>query len=289
MRRTAAALATAILAAVVLTGPMATIGQAGPSSSVRCPGATTSACELLDQLAAQLAPLQPVLALAGPVVAQLAPAVQGLAARADQPGGVPTAVVADQAQALLGQLDALPAPVRDLLPAAQLDGLTTTLEALVAELTEPVVGGQKAEESSQPTPAATGGSSASPAPASSTAASPSSFGGSLSGDDSSGARRGSSSPAIPDVPVGDTLTFAPLALPDFGFSPTVGLGPSAEIASSTAADAAVDDAQLALDAAMAGLPGSRGTEIGVVVVLSLLLLGAAFAAQAHKNAHTIPD
>ncbi len=281
MRRTAAALAATALTVVVLTGPLAMPGQAGPPSSLSCAGAaTTPECVLLDQLAAQLAPLQPVLALAGPVLAQVAPAAQNLAVLADQPGGVPTAAVRAQAQALLDQLNALPAPVRALLAAAQLDGLSTTLSALVTALA-PVTGEQTAAESSRPTPAKTGGSTGA-APATSTSSGLPTLGGSLAGPDDRGA--GTSRPAIPDVPVGDSLTLAPLALPDFGFSPT--FESSAEV-SPAATEAAADPVQAI---AAEGLSGEgAGTEIGIVIVLSLMLLGAAFAAQTRQNRHTIPD
>jgi hypothetical protein len=286
MRRAAAALATAVLVAVVLTGPMASLGHAEPSPSITCPGAAASPeCQLLDQLAAQLAPLQPVLALAGPVTAQLAPALQGLAGRADQPGGVPASLASNQAQALLDQLSVLPAPVRDLLSAPQLGGVLTTLEDLVAELAEPVVGGPSAADASTPTPAATGGSTSGPSGPSSSDMPP--LGGSVSASAGAGATPATSSSAMPDVPVGDSLTFAPLALPDFGFSPTVGLessAPSPEL---------VDEVQHAVNAAAIDLANpSHGVNVGVVLAASLLLLGAAFATQAHQARqarHTIPD
>lgn len=285
MRRPAAAVVATILASLALAGPMALLGHAASSSSLQCAGGATSpACPLLDQLAAQLAPVQPVLALAGPVTAQLAPAVGGLAARADQPGGVPSVEAAGQAQALLDQLAVLPTPVRDLLAVAQLDGLVATLEALVSELAAPVTGEPSAAEAGSPTPAATGGSTTGAAgPASPT--SPTSRG-SLSGADRGSAAAGTSSPAIPDVPVGDSLTFAPLALPDFGFSPTVGLDP-------VAPEAVIADVHHAVEAAaLDPFRAGEGTNVGLVLAVSLLLLGAAWAAQAHQARqarHTIPD
>lgn len=285
MRRPAAALVATVLASVALAGPLASLAPAAPSSSLRCAGAATSpACPLLDQLATDLAPLQPVLALAGPATAQLAPSVEALATRADQPGGVPSAEALGQAQALLDQLSVLPTPVRDLLAVGQLDGLVAALEGLVSELAAPVTGEQSAAEAGSPSPAATGGSTSGAAgPAS--PASPSSQG-LPSGADHGGAAVGTSSPAIPDVPVGDSLTFAPLALPDFGFSPSVGLDP-------VVPDTVIEDVQQAIDAAALDpfAPGG-GTNVGLVIVVSLLLLGAAWAAQAHQAGqarHTIPD
>jgi len=292
MRRTAAALATLTLVAVALAGPMVTFGSAAPAP-IRCSGTSpSSACALLDQLAAQLGPMAPVLALGGPAVTEAATAVQALAGRADQPGGVPTAVVADQAQALLNQLAILPEPVRSLLTASKLDGLIVTLEALVAEVTAvtetaaaPLTGATPAPVAAAPAPAPAAAPGAGPAP---TALS--SFGGSLSAAGTGEVTRTTSSPAIPDVPVGDPLTLAPLALPEFGFNPTIGLGPAADAASALAAGGALDEAQLAVDEALGNLPSNgNGPEVAVVVVMSILLLGAAFASQAHQNRHTIPD
>ena len=285
MRRTAAAMATLTIAAVALTGPLAPLGQAAPGPTIQCAGSATPECVLLDQLAGQLAPLAPVFALGGPVVVQLTTATQGLAGRADQPGGVPTAVVAAQAQALLDGLAVLPAPVRSLLAAAQLDGLTATLRALIAEATAAPAAtvAPQAAASTQPTPAAV---APGPAPASRSSAGMPSLGGSLSATGSGDATRSTSSPTSPGVPAGDPFTFAPLALPDFGFSPTIGLAPAADFASPAAASGAADGVQLAA----AGLPNAGdGPEVVVVAVMSILLLGAAFATQAHQNRHTIPD
>jgi hypothetical protein len=285
MRRSAAALAAAALTTLVLTGPMAATVQSAPAPAITCgAGATSTECQLLDQLAAQLAPLQPVLVLAGPVMAQVVPGAAGLAALSDQAGGVPVAQVTTQVQALLSQLDALPAPVRDLLSAAKLDGLVTTLEALLAEVTAPVTG-VEGEQGAKPTPAETGGAPA-PAPRSTaTSSGAPTLGGSLSGSGSGLGASTTDSPAIPDVPVGDSLTFAPLALPSFGFDPQF-VAPEEAAAPTAADDAALSMEQAAADA----LPdGGPGTQVGVVVVLSLLLIGGAFAAQAHQNRHVIPE
>jgi hypothetical protein len=286
MRRSAAALAAAVLTTLVLSGPLAASVQSAPAPTITCgAGATSTECKLLDQLAAQLAPLQPVLVLAGPAMAQVIPGAAGLAALSDQAGGVPVAQVTTQVQALLDQLDVLPAPVRNLLSAAKLDGLITTLESLLAEVTAPIAGAE-AEQGAKPTPAKTGGSTA-PAPAPRSTATSSgapTLGGSLSAPESSLGASTAESPAIPDVPVGDSLTFAPLALPSFGFD-TEFVAPE-ETAAPVAEDAPLQLEQAAADA----LPdGGAGTQVGVVVVLSLLLIGGAFAAQAHQNRHVIPE
>jgi len=284
MRRSAAALAAAVLTTLVLSGPMAASVQSAPAPAITCGAAATSTeCQLLDQLAAQLAPLQPILVLAGPAMAQVIPGVTGLAALSDQAGGVPVAQVTTQVQALLDQLDVLPAPVRGLLSAAKLDGLITTLEALLAEVTAPIAG-VEAEQGAKPTPAKTGGSAPAPAPRSSaTSTGAPTLGGSLSAPSSGLGASTADSPAIPDVPVGDSLTFAPLALPSFGFD--------TEFVAPEAAAPAAEDAPLLLEQAAAdALPdGGAGTQVGVVVVLSLLLIGGAFAAQAHQNRHVIPE
>lgn len=277
MRRTAAALVTVALAAGLLTGPLASTGAAG-ASVIECAAEPAApACALLDDLAAQLGPLQPVLSLAGPVMAQLTPAVQGLATRADQPSGVPAAEVTTQAQALLDQLDALPSPVRELLAVAALDGLVTTLEDLVAELAAPLAGDQGGAETSPPTPAPR----STTAPTSATSSGPPTLGGSFD----SSAPAASSSPAVPPVPVGDPLTLAPLALPTFASERSLGRAPF-----EPAAPAAPTEVRLDAAAAAARLPdGTSGADIVVVIVLSLLLLGAAVVAQAHQNRRTIPD
>ncbi|HEV8115133.1 MAG TPA: hypothetical protein VGP53_02765 [Acidimicrobiales bacterium] len=290
MRRTAAALATLVLAALAVVGPLAPVGQAAPGPTIHCGASATSPeCALLDQLAGQLAPLAPVLALGGPVISELTTATLGLAARADQPGGVPAAQVAAQAQALLDALAVLPQPVRSLLAAAQLDGLASTLEALIAETTA-VPAAALAPQAAAPAPPTPAAVASVPAPAPAVSPGLPSSGDSLSAVGSGEATRSTPSPAIPDVPVGDPLTLAPLALPDFGFSPTVGLAPAADLASPAAASGAADGVQLAAEAAARRLPSrGDGPEVVVVVALSVLLLGAAFATQSRQNRHTIPD
>jgi len=270
MRRTAAGFAVTLLAAVAIGGPLASGGHAA-TDTLRCATATPpSACALLDDLAAQVAPIATVL---GAPLASLTGPAQELASRSDQPAGVPTAEVATISEALLGALGTLPGPVQVLVGQAKLTELTATLEALVDELTAPA-GGQQAAETSQPTPAtATTPAASSASPRTSDATS---FGGVAS---TSGSSSSPSSAGVPDVPVGDPLTLAPLALPDFGFSQT--MEPVA---------APANEAELALAEAVDALPDQgRGAELAVVVVLSLLLIGAAGIAQLQQDRHTIPD
>jgi hypothetical protein len=275
MRRTAAATAASLFAALAIGGPLAGTG-AGASTTLSCAVASPpAACAHLDDLAAQLKPIAPIL---GTDLASLVTPAQGFAARSDAPGGVPTAEVVQVSSGLLDGLAALPDPVEALLGAVVLDELTGTLEALVHELSAPVTGEQQPAGASKPTPAKT-------APAASSSAGPrssdtSSFGGSASTSGSGGT---TSSAAVPDVPVGDPLLLAPLALPDFGFSPTFEPVEVADLAP------AVDEAEVALaEAADALSDQGSGAELAVVVVLSLLLIAGAGVAHLQAQRHTIP-
>ena len=134
MRRTAAGIAVILLAAVALTGPLASVGQAGPATLQCATGTPPPACALLDKLAAQLTPVASILAPLNDVVGT----AQGLAARSDQPGGVPVATVLSTSKSLSQQLSILPDGVEALLGQARLDGLTTTLTKLIAETSAPV-------------------------------------------------------------------------------------------------------------------------------------------------------
>ncbi len=274
MRRTAAGIAVSLLAALAIGGPLAGTGGAA-ATTLRCGAGTTTpeACSLLDDLAAQLASVSPLL---GDGLAPLTSSAQGLAARSDGPDGVPTADVTSVSTALLGQLGQLPRSVQVLLGATKLGDLTSTLEALVAELAAPAAGGQKATGTAKPTPAATSGAT----PATTRATEVSSLGGSASTGRSSAE---TSTAAVPDVPVGDPLTLAPLALPDFGFNESFTPVEVAEVAPATDVDAALAQAADAL-------PNSgSGAELAVVVVLSLLLMAGAGIAQLQQNRRTIPD
>ena len=281
MRRTAAGIATILLAAVAISGPLASVGQAGPATLQCGTGTPPAACGLLDQLAAQLTPVAPLL---GAPLADLTASAQGFAARSDQPAGVPVAEVVTVSEALKEQLSVLPAGVEVLLGQARLTDLTSTLTALVASLSAPATGGEQAASTSEPTPAKTStGSSATPAAPRSTSS------GSLGGSASTASSSTSpSSATVPDVPVGDPLTLAPLGMPDFGFDQTFQPVTEPLVTDASLSPAAAQEAALA--DAVAALPHhDRRTELGVVVVLSLLLIAGAGIAQLQQTRHVIPD
>jgi hypothetical protein len=277
MRRTAAATAASLLAALALAGPLASTAGAAPATLQCASSAPPPACALLDDLAAQLEPVSPLL---GAALAPLTVQALSFASVSDQPAGVPTAAVVQVSRDLLAQLGALPEPVAAVVGAAGLDALTDTLRALVAELTAPVTGDEQQSTSggSPATPAARSGSSSPLAPSDATSGGDSgSAGTTSSGSAPSGA-------AVPDVPVGDPLTLGPLALPDFGFDPAfepaLSSGPSAEAVQQAAFDEALEELTPS---------ESRATELAVVAVLSLLLLAGAGVAQLQANRHQIPD
>jgi hypothetical protein len=280
MRYTAAGIAAPLLAALAIGGPFASAGRAAPAS-VQCATASPpAACALLDDLAAQLGPVAPLL---GDPLAVLTSSAQGFAARSDQPAGVPSAEVVQVSAALRDQLAALPQPVEALVGATVLGGLTDTLDALVAQLGAPATGEQGSGTTS-PTPANVAPTAPSSSSGSRTSAS--SSGGSVStGSSSSSSPSSTSSASVPDVPVGDPLTLAPLALPDFGFDPA--FTPAAvDVAAPTPAAAEAAAYEEMMDA----LPDQgHGPELAVVVVLSLLLLAGAGVAQVQANRHQIPD
>ena len=102
MRRTTAGIAVSLLAALAIGGPLG-VERATPLPP-RCsarPATPPAACALLDDLAGQLGPIAPLL---GAPLAPLTGSAQGLAARSDQPAGVPTAEVVEVSEALLEQL-----------------------------------------------------------------------------------------------------------------------------------------------------------------------------------------
>ncbi len=274
MRRRTAATA-ALFAALAIGGPLAGTAAAGPTT-LRCAvAAPPAACAHLDDLAAGLAPVAPL--LGSDLTALVAPA-QGFAARSDQPAGVPTAEVVGVSAALRDQLGSLPPAVQGLVGATVLGDLTGTLDALIAELTAPGTPTQSASGTSKPTPAKTAPSTSAPAARSTDT---SSFGSSAS---TSPASPAPSSDAVPDVPVGDPLTLAPLGLPDFGFDQTFEPAVEASIESP-----ALERSEALKDAVDAMAGGGRGAELAVVVVLSLLLIAGAGVAHLQAQRHTIPD
>jgi hypothetical protein len=287
MRRTAAGIATLLLAAVAISGPLASVGQAGPATLKCGAGSPPAACALLDKLSAQLKPTAPLL---GVGLADLTGPAQGFAARSDQPAGVPVAEVLTVATSLSKALGVLPGGVEALVGQTKLDGLNTTLTQLIGELSAPVApvtGGQQSAGTSKPTPAKVSPSTPSSSSTSSAprTSSSSTLGGSASTPSSSAAP---SSATVPNVPVGDPLSLAPLGMPDFGFSQTFQPVTEPLVTPAALTPAAVQDAALA--DAVGSLPHhNRRTELAVVVVLSLLLIAGAGIAQLQQNRHVIPD
>jgi hypothetical protein len=167
--------------------------------------------------------------------------------------------------------------VQTLVGATRLGDVTDTLHALVDVLTAPSVDNQQSS----------GGSTATPAKASSSTSPLAPVGGARSSGTSSlgsSATTGgsTSSDEVPDVPVGDPLTLAPLALPDFGFDAAF-----EPVVTTDAAAPASENVELA---ALADLDGdSRAAELAVVAILSVLLLAGAGVAQVQANRHEILD
>ena len=275
MRRTIAGTAASLFAALAIGGPLASVGHSAPTT-LHCPTAGSAECALLDDLAEQLGPIAPLLG----TVSSLAGEAQNLAALSQQPSGVSTAKVVDVSESLLAKLGALPGPVQTVVGAARLAEVTDTLEALVAKLTAPVA----------PAPqTSSGGSTATPAKTAPAPIAPATTGGTRANDtgraSTAPASGGSTSSArVPDVPVGDPLTLAPLALPEFGFDPSFAPGATAEVAAPSADAAKAAAITEAMAAGDSHLP-----EVAVVAILSALLLAAAGAAQLQANRHQIPD
>ncbi|HEY9557298.1 MAG TPA: hypothetical protein VIR58_11225, partial [Acidimicrobiales bacterium] len=134
MRKTVAAtIATLVLTAAIAAGP--SVAGAQPiddSEKLVCGTLGSPACEVLNQVTALLAPLEPVLGLASPLLTDIGTLVNTLG-QLDLPlaAGESDQITA-AAQALIGQVDALPEPVAGILDAAGLTGpLTSTLQQLV--------------------------------------------------------------------------------------------------------------------------------------------------------------
>ena len=271
MRRTIAGTAATVVTVLAIGAPLASAAHAAPAT-LECAGGGPAACELLDDLAAQLGPVAPLL---GPALTPLTEEAQDLAVLSDQPGGVATADVVAISETLLDELEVLPAPVQSLVGAARLNEVTDTLEALVDTLTAVSNQDQESSSGSTPTPSRSTSSSGTSAPVSSTRGADATAAGSASSGEST------SSAGVPDVPVGDPLALAPLDLPDFGFDP------SFAPAVIDAAAPSSDEAALAVADPLGG-EGSRTVELIVVAVLSLLLLSGAGIAQLQANRHQIP-
>lgn len=189
------------------------------------------------------------------------------------PAQVPPAVdcalpgpLADPACALIEQIEGITAPA---------DGAVTDQLAPLAPVLDPVVPAPSGEGSAPaPAPAAQPSAQAT-SPGSPTAADlgaepAASYNASLSR---------SSSPAVPDLPLGSTLELSPLALPSFGLGGT----PAVSAAELAATDGVVDDVVLPAARAAAELPdGSKAT--AVVIALSMVLLAAGLLLDQHRKA-----
>ncbi|MGK2948941.1 MAG: hypothetical protein ACSLFP_10225, partial [Acidimicrobiales bacterium] len=147
MRRPAAALAaTSVLAATSLLGPALSAAPAPADATVSCseaPASTSAACDLLAQLSDQLGVLEPVLALAGPALADLGAGSQALSALLGSDAAVSAAELRTSALAVSDLLDTIPEPLRGIVGGGPLGELAATLDVLVTELDvllEPVVG-----------------------------------------------------------------------------------------------------------------------------------------------------
>jgi hypothetical protein len=274
MHRRIAGTAASLFTALAIGAPLASAAYAAPST-VHCgSGATAAECQLLDDLASQLGPIAELLGTAAPATDQ----AQGLAARSDGAAGVPTAEVVSVSEALLDQLAGLPAPVQTLVGATRLGDVTDTLHALVGVLTAPGADDQQSSGESTPTPAKASTSSSPLAPVGGARSSS----GTSSEGTSATTGASASSDEVPDVPVGDPFTLAPLALPDFGFDTS--------FEPVVATDAAAPSSEKVELAALADLDGdSRAAELAVVAILSVMLLAGAGVAQLQANRHEIPD
>ena len=107
MRRTAAALAVVTLGLVSFTSS-AGADAASPPPPIHCGTVGPPVCDVLLDLQAQLKPVQPVLALAGPLVGDLSATARDLLAQSRSDAGLSSA----QATAVATELDAALATAR---------------------------------------------------------------------------------------------------------------------------------------------------------------------------------
>jgi hypothetical protein len=279
MRRTAAALTAAILTASVLAGPsVAGASPVGdPVSQISCGTIGDPICPVIDQVTALLAPLEPVLALAGPALTELGQSANLLTALLESGPDLPPDEVVAATGAVLQAINELTAPLIDLLrgaglQVAPLESALSELQQLATERLAPAA--EPAPEAEPaPAPAADQQASTSPAsraPATSTSAStPTGFNAPVSSGGPS-ARGDSSSRAVPNVPVGGTLQLGPLALPRFGLT----TAPAAS-AEELATEAVVENVVLpAVSAAVTPEAPDSSKATAVVVAISTLMLAA---------------
>lgn len=277
MRRTATAIATAVLTATTLVPSLAgaqTTEEALPQIS--CGTLGPPACPAVDQVLALLAPLQPILEVAGPALGDLGAAANHLTALLEAGPDLPPREVADAAGALIHQVNLLTGGLLDLLRGAGADvtplaGALAQLQQLALAPISPVPG--PTPSSGAPAPA---GPAAGPTQTAASASGPTGFSSPLS----SAASSPVSSPSVPGVPAGSTLQLGPLTLPPFSFSTT----PAVTAAELVTEQAAIELIAPAVSAAMAPAEddGSSRTT-GIVLAMCLLMLAAGLLLdQAHK-------
>ena len=294
MRKIAAALATAALAAIAVAGPTGVAGAQTPDDveTISCGTVGPPVCEVLAEVTGVLAPLQPVLALTGPVLGDLGTTISSLGQLGLSGGAAPVDDLSGAAQALITQLDALSGPAGGALDATgQGDALRSALQRLVDGLAALPVGDVLEQTGVAPAPSAPAPAPGpAPAPSSKPASKPSKvgstsssaptgFGGSVS---VSGASARSSSSRVPSVPVGSSLHLGSLAMPEFHItSPAV----------TKAAQRSVSEIVLpaAQAAAVADELGDDGHAMAVLGALSAILLaGGLLLDHVRKTRHVIP-
>lgn len=202
-RRSPRSVVVAAVAACVLTltlgAPVA--AAADPPAQAPCGSLGPPVCDLLQGVKVALAPLEPVLAMGGPLSDALGAAVHTLQATIEQAVGDPEAVnaqdLAKQVGALLDQLSIVPAPVAATLSTLGLGGLFSILgelqSALAIQSSTPVEAAGSEVGTPTPVPQPTGLLARAAAQA---------------------------GVAVPAVPVGAPLDLPDLALPDFGSAVT---------------------------------------------------------------------
>lgn len=284
MRRPAVTVSATLLTSAVLVGSLiaptsVARAQDDPVEQIACGTVGPPICDVVRQVSALLSPLGPVLDLAGPALGDLGRSVDVLTAILEGGPDLPAQDLAEAAGAVLVELDKLTGPVLDLLKGAGVDpGLLesglTQLQALALDAVEQAA-------PSEPVPAEPAPSHA-PSRPSTTAASasgPASFGtdtGPISGSSvAPGPARD-----LPEVPVGSTLSLAPLSLPDFRFeAPAAATDLALPDPITDAADHLIQPAAGVIDAA-----GEDGKALAVVMAVSTLLLAAGLLLDQQRRA-----
>ena len=284
MRRPAAALATVLLATSVVAGP--SIASAAPAEDpvpqISCGTVGEPVCSVIDEVTTLLVPLEPAIALFGPALGDLGASTSVLTALLESGPDFPPQALVDSTGAVLVDLHALTDPVLDLLRGAgvgvdPLESALAQLQEMAGTFLAPAPQDSTSEPTADDQPRSADGSSA--ATTSSSSSSPTGFDGAVSSGSAS-TSRGATSPSVPDVPVGSSLTLGPLALPSFGLTTA-----PATSADARAADALAREVVMPAVAAAAtpDLPdGSRAT--AVVMALSALMLAVGLLLDQRRKA-----